>query len=120
MADRVSDDGRIPGRLDADWNGTVDWDCLTRSAQLANLLLAVAPLSGTDRYVAVAHRILQFLKRTQNCVTNHDGLRGGIKGAYPFSGEYCRYEVLNWPTKFYLDALILDDGAADASELTGA
>jgi len=38
------------------------------------------------------------------------GLRGGIKGSYPLDGEYGRYEVLNWATKFFVDALIRHDG----------
>jgi len=36
-------------------------------------------------------------------------LRDGIKGLYPFDGGYARYEVLNWATNFFADALLLDE-----------
>jgi len=32
-----------------------------------------------------------------------------VKGSHPFDGEYGRYEVLNWATKFFVDALLLDE-----------
>jgi len=47
---------------------------------------------------------------TQNRTSAEPGLRGGIKGSYPLDGEYGRYEVLNWATKFFVDALIRHDG----------
>src|SRR6266849_4267350 len=50
--------------------------------------------------------VLAFLKSTQNRTSPNLGLRGGIKGSAPGSGEYGRYEVLNWATKFFTDALI--------------
>jgi hypothetical protein len=49
---------------------------------------------------------LCFLKRTQNRRSPEPGLRGGIKGAWPVSGAYGAYEVLNWATKFFADALM--------------
>ena len=64
-------------------------------------------ITGEERYQATGERLLRFLKRTQNCVSEDGGLRGGIKGSYPFDGDYGRYEILNWATKFYVDALIL-------------
>jgi hypothetical protein len=44
---------------------------------------------------------------TQNGETRNPGLRGGIKGSFPFDGDYGRFEVLNWATKFFVDALLL-------------
>jgi uncharacterized protein YbaR (Trm112 family) len=106
---RVSNDGRLPGRWDAQWRPTCTWDCLTGSAQFAGILLRVFALTSEPRYREVARRMLGFLKSTQNCVTRDGGLRGGIKGSYPISGEYGRYELLSWATKFFVDALVLDE-----------
>src|SRR6266849_3853874 len=103
----VGPDGAVPGRLDASWNGKADWSCLTGNAQLANILLALAQERDEHVYADVADRLLTFIKRTQNCVADDPGLRGGIKGSHPFDGEYGRFEVLNWPTKFFVDALLL-------------
>ncbi len=103
----VGPDGAVPGRLDASWNAKADWSCLTGNAQLANILLALAQERDEHVYADVADRLLTFIKRTQNCVADDPGLRGGIKGSHPFDGEYGRFEVLNWPTKFFVDALLL-------------
>jgi len=33
-------------------------------------------------------------------------IRGGLAGSWPTWGEYGRFLVLNWATKFLLDALL--------------
>jgi hypothetical protein len=109
LIDRIQDDGNISGRFDANWNGTVKWNCLSGSAQLACILLSLLSITGEPKYQVAARKLLKFLKSTQNCSTNHEGLRGGIKGSYPFGGEYGRYQTLSWATKFYIDALLLDE-----------
>ena len=53
-------------------------------------------------------RVLAFVKRTQNRTSDDPGLRGGIKGAAPMSGDYGRHEILNWATKYFADALMRD------------
>ena len=67
------------------------------------------PRSCPSRLSPPPGAILAFLKATQNCVSDAFGLRGGVKGSHPFDGEYGRYEVLNWATKFFVDALLLDE-----------
>jgi ubiquinone/menaquinone biosynthesis C-methylase UbiE/uncharacterized protein YbaR (Trm112 family) len=106
---QVSSSGRLPGRWNAAWRPTCTWDCLTGSAQFAGILLRLFAITGEKRFQARARRILAFLKSTQNCLTAEAGLRGGIKGSYPIGGEYGRYELLNWATKFFVDALLLDE-----------
>lgn len=109
LVEQVDKDGNISGRFDCDWNGAVQWNCLTGSAQLAGILLVLYDITQESRYQTVARKVLKFLKSTQNCVSDDSGLRGGIKGSYPFDGDYGRFELLNWPTKFYIDALILNE-----------
>lgn len=108
LLDRVRPDGSLAGRFDCNWQGTVPWSCLTGDAQLAGVWLTLAKMTGVSRYREAARQVLQFLKATQNCISPDGGLRGGIKGSHPFDGEYGRFEVLNWATKFYIDALLLD------------
>jgi len=45
-------------------------------------------------------------------VAKNPGLRGGVKGSFPFDGAYGRYEILNWATTFYVDAMLLDEQCA--------
>ncbi|MBF0163903.1 MAG: methyltransferase domain-containing protein [Magnetococcales bacterium] len=106
--------GRVPGRLDGQWRGVVNWDCLTGSAQLAGLWLVLAERRGDEEFRAAARRTLGFLKRVQRCDGVDGAMRGGMSGSYPFGGGYGRHELLNWATKFYLDALLLEMGAERA------
>ena len=108
----LSDDGRLPGRLDSSWKGVVDWDCLTGNAQLALIWLNLYRRTGDSTYLVAARKLLRFLKSAQNCVAKNPGLRGGVKGSFPFDGAYGRYEILNWATKFYVDAMLLDEQCA--------
>jgi uncharacterized protein YyaL (SSP411 family) len=112
----LREDGSVPGRLNSEWKGAVEWSCLTGDAQLAGIWLRLYAREKDRRYLDGARRLLTFLKASQNCVTRNEGLRGGIKGSFPFDGEYGRFEVLNWATKFFVDALLLDEqmgGLAD-------
>nr|CRH08061.1 Conserved protein of unknown function. putative terpenoid cyclases/Protein prenyltransferases [Candidatus Magnetococcus massalia] len=104
----ISPEGRIPGRLGSAWQGRTSWDCLTGSAQLAGILLTLALELDEPKYAAGAQRLLTHIKRTQHLTSDHSGLRGGVKGSYPFSGGYGRFELLNWAAKFFIDALVLN------------
>ena len=99
----------MPGCLDKKWNRSAPWSCLTGNAQLAIIWLKLYQKTQNRVYLDSAHKVIQFLKGIQNCVTSNQGLRGGIKGSYPFSGAYGRFEILNWATKFFIDALLLED-----------
>jgi SAM-dependent methyltransferase len=103
----IDQNGRLPGRLDKDWRGVVEWDCLTGSAQMAGVLFRLHEITREETYHAAGKRILGFVMSTQNGETRNPGLRGGIKGSFPFDGDYGRFEVLNWATKFFVDALLL-------------
>jgi len=105
----IDERGRLPGRFDSSWRPMVNWSCLTGCAQFAGVLLHLGRISGEPRYQEAARRLLHFLRSTQNCHSPNPGLRGGIKGSHPFNGDYGRYEVLSWATKFFLDALILEE-----------
>jgi hypothetical protein len=112
LVSRIRADGSLAGRFDASWNGAVEWACLTGCAQLSALLLRLATATGQTGYRDAARRILTFLKRVQDCTSPLDGVRGGLAGSFPLDGGYGRYEILNWATKFFLDALLLDEATA--------
>jgi SAM-dependent methyltransferase len=120
----IRGDGSVAGRLESSWSAKVDWSCLTGDAQLAGVWLQLFSKTQNPVYQMAARRVLTFLKSTQNCSSSEPGLRGGIKGAYPFDGDYGRFEILNWATKFFIDALLLDEqlsgsaGAGNVRELS--
>ncbi|MCG6957196.1 MAG: hypothetical protein LJF04_14500 [Gemmatimonadetes bacterium] len=106
LAEQVRADGRMAGRFTDDWRGAVGWSCLTGEAQMANVWLRLHHVTGDARWLEPVRPVLTFLKRTQNRSSANPGLRGGIKGAHPVGGRYGRYQILNWATKFFLDALL--------------
>ena len=100
--------GRLPGRFTADWRPAVEWSCLTGEAQMVNVWLRLAEITGDRHWLEPVGPVLRFLKATQNRNSRNPGLRGGIKGSYPLTGDYGRYELLSWATKFFIDALLRD------------
>ena len=103
---RVRNDGWMAGRFNPDWSGAVGWSCLTGEAQMANNWMRLYLITGNREWLAPVPAVLAFLKRTQNRTTDVDGVRGGIKGSFPLSGGYGRFEILNWATKYFADALM--------------
>lgn len=105
----VAEDGSMPGRFDQDWNAAVRWSCLTGMAQTSIIWNKLYRMTGKGRYLTAARKVNDYLKRTQGVSGNNLGTKGGIKGSYPLNGEYGKYRVLNWATKFFIDALLLDE-----------
>src|SRR5881296_141156 len=102
----VRADGWMPGRCRSDWSPAVRWSCLTGQAQMANNWMRLAVITGDPKWLEPVPAVLRFLKRTQNRHSREPGVRGGIKGSWPVGGDYGAYEVLNWATKFFADALM--------------
>ncbi|MBI4502654.1 MAG: hypothetical protein HY700_16025 [Gemmatimonadetes bacterium] len=112
IAARVEPDGKLPGRMTSDWGPAASWSCLTGEAQMINVWIRLYEITGDGGWMRPVPAVLRFLKSTQNRTSSDPGLRGGIKGSYPVDGEYGRFEVLNWATKFFIDALARDERAA--------
>ncbi len=73
---------------------------------MANNWMRLAVITGDPKWLEPVPAVLRFLKRTQNRHSTEPGVRGGIKGSWPVGGDYGAYEVLNWATKFFADALM--------------
>jgi hypothetical protein len=98
--------GGLAGRFAADWSEVASWECLTGNAQTAITWWKLTELTGNTELKDRAHQACKMLMSTQNRTSSDPGLTGGIKGSYPIDGEYRRFEVLNWATKFFADALL--------------
>lgn len=96
----------LPGRLNKDWQGTVDWSCLTGSVQIASCLLLLNEVSPNPEFVKAALKAITFVRKTIKIEEDKD-YSGGVQGSYPVQGGYGRYQQLNWATKFYIDAQLL-------------
>ncbi len=106
LRDAMTADGWLAGCWAEGWVPAADYSCLTGTAQMANVWIRLAQVTGDDTWLEPAHRALRYLESTQNRTSGNEGLRGGIKGSSPFSGDYGQYEVLSWATKFFVDAVI--------------
>jgi prenyltransferase/squalene oxidase-like repeat protein len=104
----LREDGRLPGRLDQSWRGTVPWVCLTGSAQIAICWLLLHQVTGEPRYLKAASAANAYVRRTVT-VDGPPETRGAVKGSFPVDGDYGRYEYLNWACKFLVDANTLED-----------
>lgn len=111
LADTVDGAGRMPARFDGDWHAAAGYRCLTGQAQMANVWLRLAEITGATAWLEPVAPVLRFLKATQNRTSGDPGLAGGVKGSNPLTGEYGRCEVLSWATKFFVDALIRHERA---------
>lgn len=108
LINHVSSNGRMPGRFDSDWKPSTRWSCLTGMAQSSIIWQRLYTITGNVKFKAASEKVNNFLKKTHDISSKNPGIRGGIKGSFPLNGAYGRYRVLNWATKFYIDALLLE------------
>ena len=99
----LSAEGKLPGRLDADWQPAADWVCLTGSSQIAESWLLLYKATGRADYRRAAILANAFVRRTIT-VDGPPEVRGGVKGSFPIDGLYGRWQYLNWACKFTIDA----------------
>jgi hypothetical protein len=104
----MSEDGYIPGRLNADFAPAADYCCLTGSAQTSIVWSRLHDLTGERRYRDAAVRVNRYLVARHDVETDDPTVRGGLTGSWPIHGEYGRFMVLNWATKFLVDALLAE------------
>ncbi|MCM3902771.1 MAG: hypothetical protein ND866_13785, partial [Pyrinomonadaceae bacterium] len=104
----MSPDGFLAGRFDASFRGTTKWCCLTGSAQTSWVWGRLYQVTGKEKYRQAAHTINRYLSARHDISNANPAIRGGVAGSWPISGEYGKFKVLNWATKFYVDALLLE------------
>jgi hypothetical protein len=109
IVERMAASGRLYGRYRADWAPGVRSSCLTGSAQLAIVLYRLAEETGERRWSAAADRIVDHLKGVQVVGSADDGVNGALAGSLPIFGEYMTGGYPNWATKYFLDALMLQE-----------
>jgi hypothetical protein len=102
------DNGRMPGQIDANWKGTVSWVCLTGSVQVAHCWLMLYQVTKNTKYRDAALRVNEFVRRTIR-LEGSQNLIGGVKGSFPVTGNYGRFQFLNWACKFMIDANTLEE-----------
>ncbi|MBF0141273.1 MAG: hypothetical protein HQL74_13460 [Magnetococcales bacterium] len=106
----VDQHGFLPGRLNAHWQPACRSSCLTGSAQIAIVGFRLSEATANPEYRACSNRIVTFLQGLQNVTTPHPGVRGALAGSFPMlTGSYMTAGYPNWATKYFLDALMIQD-----------
>lgn len=103
----MDEDGFIPGKIDRNFKGAVDWCCLTGTAQTAIIWSEIEKQTGDTRYGAAADKALGYLMARHDISSQDLSIRGGLAGSWPVWGDYGKYQILNWATKFLADALLM-------------
>ena len=98
-------DGFIPGRQREDFSAAVDWCCLTGSAQTSIVWSDLYLLTREEGYRAAVRRANRYIMARHDIRNPDSRLRGGVPGSWPVWGDYGRARILNWATKFLVDAL---------------
>jgi uncharacterized protein YyaL (SSP411 family) len=104
----LAEDGFLPGCQNAQFHGTVSWCCLTGSAQTSIVWGELFLLTHEEKYRAAARKVNRYLMARHDIGNPDLRLRGGLPGSWPVWGGYGRLHILNWATKFLVDALALE------------
>jgi hypothetical protein len=105
-------DGALPGRLDSAWHAAARWTCVTGNAQMAIIWQRLAAETGDHSWKGAAENAIRFNLSIQDLTTVDAGIRGGMPGSHPRSGGYMKNRYPNWAAKFFMDALMLQQGAS--------
>ena len=107
--------GFLPGRLDHAWRGVVPWCCLTGSQQIAICWLMLFLETGDARLRDAARLVNSYVRRTVR-LDGPPETRGGVKGSFPVSGDYAKFQYLNWACKFFIDSQRLESSVCGEQE----
>ena len=85
------------------------WCCLTGSAQIAVVCFRLYQETTIDKYRRAADILVNYLKALQSLDSPSPAINGAIAGSFPLLGGYMRAGYPNWATKYFVDALMLQD-----------
>lgn len=117
---RIAPSGFLHGRFFADWTPACSSSCLPGSAQIAGVLYRLFEHTRDPRYHEGADRIVDFLKALQNVDASNPAVGGALAGSFPMMGEYMTGGYPNWATKYFLDALMLQERVASLATAASA
>jgi hypothetical protein len=114
LVGKISSRGFLPGCFFSDWEPATFSSCLTGSAQLATVCYRLSEHTRAEEYGAAADRLTDYLKALQVLGGPDPGVDGAIGGSFPLLGSYMTAGYPNWATKYFLDALLLQDRRSGA------
>jgi len=96
----------LAGEYDRGYRRARGYICLTGLAQTCIVWIAAYGYTRDLRYLNVAIKGLDYICSVLDLDNPCPDLRGGLPGSYPLTGDYMPLRIINWGTKFFLDALL--------------
>jgi len=96
----------LPGRIGADFSPEISWSCVTGNIQLGWMACRLGRLISDHTLEIWGKGLIEFAASHQRLETSNMNIRGGVFGSTPIYGGYFPFSVLNWGTKYLLDALM--------------
>ena len=117
----VQQDGFLAGQVTLGGQAAAGYCCLTGNCQFAIIWAKLYNQTGDPKYQQAAIRALDYVMRHQDIHTSNTNIHGAIKGSYPIWGRYSPLSFPNWPSKFFIDAMLLRmDWDTPAAAITAA
>ena len=106
---RIEKSGFLHACFYADWEPASLSSCLTGSAQIAIVCYRLYECTGVSDYRQAGDLLLNYLKALQVLDAENPAFSGAIAGSFPIFGDHMRGGYPNWATKYFLDALLLQE-----------
>ncbi len=116
LLQQITPEGFLRGSFFENWRPNIYSSCLTGNAQLAVICYRLYKHTGDSKYEIAGNRLLNYLKALQVLDSDTPEINGAIPGSFPLSGCYMTAGYPNWATKYFLDALLLEDRHQDSQE----
>ncbi len=99
---------QLLGAYGLDFKNGLKFTCVTGNAQMACVWLRLFEVTGDLRYLNVALKMNELLKRLLP-LRGGRGIAGGIVGSNPIWGPYQPFRYISWGCKFFADALMMEE-----------
>ena len=99
----------LPATFDSNWQSKDFYSCLTGDAQLSIIWLKLYQIYKDRNFLLNVIELNNYLKSNQVLNSRWKNIDGAIKGSDPIWGWYNMFSFPNWATKFFCDALILEN-----------
>lgn len=100
-------DGFLPGQITIEGMPAASYCCVTGNCQFSIVWAKLFDRTGDEKYRQAVVRALDYVMSCQDIHTPNLNIRGAIKGSQPIWGRYAPLSFPNWPSKFFVDAMLL-------------
>jgi hypothetical protein len=98
--------GKLPGRVDDEWQPAARYVCLTGNVQTALCILDRAEARADRSLDAAAALLTDAVCDAQRLRAPLPSLRGAVGGSAPIWGRYMILRYPNWAAKYHCDAMM--------------